>query len=92
MYGNTRLCVFIIFSDEYDSSTSVLIRTCEDDIAVNKCEGACASSIKPSVVSNLGFQKVSVRIRLRGRFPDLKGFFFINRPQESFIFKAAFFN
>ena len=47
-----------LFSDEYDSSTSVLIRTCEDDIAVNKCEGACASSIQPSALNSIGFQKV----------------------------------
>lgn len=45
-----------ITKDEFDSN-SVLIRTCEETVAVNKCEGACVSSIKPSALSSHGFQK-----------------------------------
>ena len=47
----------IISSDEYDHS-NLLVRTCEESIAVNKCEGACASSIQPSALKHTGFQKV----------------------------------
>ena len=45
-----------ITKDEYDSN-SLLIRTCEEDAAINKCEGACASSLKPSAFKANGFQK-----------------------------------
>jgi hypothetical protein len=47
--------------DEYDSN-SVLLRTCEESVAVNKCEGACASSIKPSAIVPGGFQKVFIMV------------------------------
>merc|ERR1711894_796127 len=43
--------------DEYDGSTGLLIRTCEENVAVNKCEGQCASSIYPSALNAYGFQK-----------------------------------
>jgi len=45
-----------ITKDEYDHS-NLLVRTCEESIAVNKCEGACASSIQPSALKHTGFQK-----------------------------------
>jgi len=43
--------------DEYDSGTGILLRTCEENVAVNKCEGQCASSIYPSARNALGFHK-----------------------------------
>jgi hypothetical protein len=45
-----------ITKDEYDRS-SLLVRTCEESVAVNKCEGACASSIQPSALNPRGFKK-----------------------------------
>ena len=36
------------------------MRTCEDDVALNKCEGTCASSIQPSAVERSGFTKVKL--------------------------------
>ena len=50
--------MLFFFSDEYDPSTGLLIRTCEENVAVNKCEGQCASSIYPSALNAYGFQKV----------------------------------
>merc|ERR1712018_204287 len=43
--------------DEFDSGTGILLRTCEENVAVNKCEGQCASSIYPSARNALGFHK-----------------------------------
>eukprot|EP00093_Oithona_nana_P001132 01132.XXX_4271_3279_1 [CDS] Oithona nana genome sequencing. len=43
--------------DEYDHSTGILTRTCEENVAVNKCEGECASSIYPSALNSVGFHK-----------------------------------
>ena len=45
-----------ITKDEFDTK-GLLIRTCEEDAAINKCEGACASSLKPSAFKSNGFQK-----------------------------------
>eukprot|EP00095_Tigriopus_kingsejongensis_P004037 maker-scaffold5_size1054832-snap-gene-5.10 protein:Tk04037 transcript:maker-scaffold5_size1054832-snap-gene-5.10-mRNA-1 annotation:"bursicon-beta" len=45
-----------ITKDETDEN-SLVIRTCEENIAVNKCEGACRSTLMPSAVNPLGFQK-----------------------------------
>jgi hypothetical protein len=45
-----------ITKDEYDRN-SLLVRTCEESIAVSKCEGACASSTQPSALSSRGFNK-----------------------------------
>ena len=53
----------LFVSDEYDQN-SVLVRTCEASVAVNKCEGACASSIQPSALSTHGFQKVCLDLAL----------------------------
>ncbi|KAK3891564.1 hypothetical protein Pcinc_004542, partial [Petrolisthes cinctipes] len=33
------------------------VRTCEEDVAVNKCEGACVSKVQPSVNTPSGFLK-----------------------------------
>ena len=49
---------YLFFADEYDSGTGILLRTCEENVAVNKCEGQCASSIYPSARNALGFHKV----------------------------------
>ena len=57
-YQNNEWYIFIHFLDEYDTSTGLLIRTCEENVAVNKCEGQCASSIFPSALNAYGFQKV----------------------------------
>ncbi|TRY79958.1 hypothetical protein TCAL_08095 [Tigriopus californicus] len=46
-----------ISKDEYDSESHMLMRTCEESIIVNKCEGACTSSIQPSAKNPLGFHK-----------------------------------
>lgn len=35
-----------------------LQRTCNGDVAVNKCEGQCTSQVQPSVVTPTGFLKV----------------------------------
>ncbi|OXA56710.1 partner of bursicon [Folsomia candida] len=32
-------------------------RTCEGEVAVSKCEGSCASKVRPSAVSHSGFMK-----------------------------------
>uniref|UniRef100_T1JIJ4 Partner of bursicon n=1 Tax=Strigamia maritima TaxID=126957 RepID=T1JIJ4_STRMM len=45
-----------IIKEEYDSRTK-LVRTCEGDVAVNKCEGTCTSQMQPSVTTSTGFLK-----------------------------------
>ncbi|CAB4062528.1 Partner of bursicon [Lepeophtheirus salmonis] len=45
-----------IVKEEFDQISN-LVRTCEANVAVNKCEGACVSSIKPSALSKSGFTK-----------------------------------
>jgi len=45
-----------ITKDEFDKSSGTS-RTCEKSVAVNKCEGACASSLRPSALNPNGFQK-----------------------------------
>lgn len=45
-----------ITKDEFDKSSGTA-RTCEENVAVNKCEGACASSLRPSALNPNGFQK-----------------------------------
>ena len=49
-----------------------MVRTCEESIAVNKCEGACASSIQPSALKHTGFQKVR-HINLQYRVTQQNG-------------------
>lgn len=38
-----------------------LQRTCNGEIAVNKCEGACNSQVQPSVITPTGFLKVNIK-------------------------------
>ena len=51
---------YYYFLDEYDEATGVLMRTCETNAAVNKCEGECASRIYPSARNAYGFHKVKL--------------------------------
>ena len=46
-----------ITKDDFDKSSGQS-RTCEQTVAVNKCEGACVSSLQPSALNSHGFQKV----------------------------------
>ena len=48
-----------IIKEEYDMAGNV-VRNCEGDIVINKCEGTCTSSLEPSVTSPTGFLKVSL--------------------------------
>ncbi|VVC36259.1 Cystine-knot cytokine [Cinara cedri] len=45
-----------IIKEEFDE-LGRLQRTCNGDIAVNKCEGACNSQVQPSVITPSGFLK-----------------------------------
>nr|XP_053637711.1 partner of bursicon-like [Cherax quadricarinatus] len=45
-----------IAKDEFDDAGRVT-RTCEEDLAVNKCEGECISKVQPSVNTPSGFLK-----------------------------------
>merc|ERR1711963_1211373 len=45
-----------ITKDEFHKASGTT-RTCEQSVAVNKCEGACASSLRPSALNANGFQK-----------------------------------
>ncbi|XP_034238241.1 partner of bursicon [Thrips palmi] len=45
-----------IVKEEFDE-LGRLSRTCNGDIAVNKCEGACTSQVQPSVITPTGFLK-----------------------------------
>lgn len=46
-----------VSKEEFDLAGN-LIRTCEDNITITKCEGTCISSLQPSVVNPTGFLKV----------------------------------
>lgn len=52
-----------IIKEEFDE-LGRLQRTCNADIAVNKCEGACNSQVQPSVITPNGFLKVSITISI----------------------------
>lgn len=45
-------------AEEFDTGSGIQ-RICEENVAVNKCEGACVSSLRPSALSVKGFHKVS---------------------------------
>jgi len=45
-----------ITKDEFHKASGTT-RTCEQSVAVNKCEGECASSLRPSALNANGFQK-----------------------------------
>lgn len=44
------------YPEEYDE-LGRLVRTCNDEVHVNKCEGFCNSQVQPSVISVTGFLK-----------------------------------
>lgn len=46
-----------IILEEYDE-LGRLQRTCNGEVAVNKCEGTCNSQVQPSVITPTGFLKV----------------------------------
>lgn len=50
---------FMLNIEEFDE-LGRLQRTCNGDIAVNKCEGACNSQVQPSVITPSGFLKVII--------------------------------
>ena len=50
-----------ITKEEFNKAKE-LMRTCEEDVSLNKCEGTCVSGIKPSAIDRSGFSKVSERI------------------------------
>ncbi|KAF2367986.1 hypothetical protein FHG87_001270, partial [Trinorchestia longiramus] len=45
-----------ITQDEHDDSGR-MIRQCEEDVVVSKCEGSCQSKVQPSVNTLSGFYK-----------------------------------
>ncbi|XP_069179667.1 partner of bursicon [Procambarus clarkii] len=45
-----------VAKEEFDEAGRV-VRTCEEDLAVNKCEGECISKVQPSVNTPSGFLK-----------------------------------
>ncbi|XP_071451874.1 partner of bursicon [Hetaerina americana] len=45
-----------IIKEEFDE-LGRLQRTCNGEVAVNKCEGACSSQVQPSVITPTGFLK-----------------------------------
>lgn len=46
----------VILTEEYDE-LGRLQRTCDGEVAVNKCEGFCSSQVQPSVITPTGFLK-----------------------------------
>lgn len=45
--------------DDFDKVTGRIVRTCRGLVQVNKCEGSCTSTVRPSIKSPSGFIKVS---------------------------------
>ena len=45
MSGYKRL----VYQEEY-SKAKILVRTCEDEVALSKCEGYCVSTTQPSAM------------------------------------------
>lgn len=58
-----------ITKEEYDPVNQALIRVCEGEIRVNKCDGRCQSSLQPSFNSPTGFLKVRPWFTLLTRRP-----------------------
>ena len=48
----------MIFNIEELDANGRPVKMCEEDIAVNKCEGNCVSKVQPSVNTPSGFLKV----------------------------------
>jgi len=42
---------------EIETPNGDVERTCEGEVAVSKCEGSCASKVRPSAMSHSGFAK-----------------------------------
>lgn len=57
--------MYIWSISEVTDENGQLVRTCEGDLAVNKCEGTCTSQLQPSVVKASGFLKVSLGYLVR---------------------------
>ena len=53
-----QVALIRITKEEYDPVNQALMRVCEGEIRVNKCEGKCQSSLQPSFNSPTGFLKV----------------------------------
>lgn len=54
-----QITLIRITKEEYDPVNQALMRVCEGEIRVNKCEGKCQSSLQPSFNSPTGFLKVN---------------------------------
>ena len=50
--------IFVDVTTEVLDEHGRVIKKCEEDIAVNKCEGNCVSKVQPSVNTPSGFLKV----------------------------------
>ncbi|PSN41954.1 Partner of bursicon [Blattella germanica] len=50
-----------IIKEEFDD-LGRLQRTCNGDVGVNKCEGACNSQVQPSVITPTGFLKAKSQL------------------------------
>ena len=48
-----------VVKEQYEQNTKNLIRICEGQVKIKKCEGKCSSYLQPSFNSPNGFQKVS---------------------------------
>lgn len=49
-----------VVKEEYEENTKNLIRICEGQVKIKKCEGKCNSYLQPSFNSPNGFQKVNL--------------------------------
>merc|ERR1712228_1014407 len=47
----------IHITKEEFSKSKELMRTCEEDVEINKCEGSCVSTTMPSAMEKSGFSK-----------------------------------
>ena len=45
-----------LVKEEY-SKGKELVRSCEDEVSMNKCEGSCVSTTRPSAMERSGFSK-----------------------------------
>lgn len=57
----TEQSSIVLTREETDLATGRAIRTCQGLIRVNKCDGSCGSIVKPSINSEQGLKKVSLR-------------------------------
>ncbi|XP_073955207.1 bursicon subunit partner of burs [Choristoneura fumiferana] len=52
----TSLSEILVTKEEYDETGS-LVRSCNGEVTVNKCEGMCSSQVHPSIATVTGFSK-----------------------------------